>query len=132
MYTASNIAKGYYNKISKNHFLERVPLSKQILWTPYASFYMKKYSCFQKPFSAIIEEFVEHGLTIKWVKDYTTDTYKIKDKMTEDLKLEHIQGIFEICMGFYLIAFIIFLLEIFIGKFMVRYRANGSYYRRWW
>lgn len=99
--------------------MELIPLAKQRLWTAFLSIYLKKKSCFEPSFSAAIDRFAKHGLIVKWVRDFTATTYKKDDKIPQPLTLQQIQGIFLICMGFYIIAIIIFILEI-----VINYRKN--------
>lgn len=125
VFITSDVAKGYYNKMSMDSFIESIPLSKQKLWTAYLTIHMQKTSCFRKPFSDLITKFHQHGLVRKWVLDYTVTNYKLNDKRPQVLRLEHIQGIFYMCFGLYVVACLIFLCEVYWQHFqMYRKRQN--------
>lgn len=42
VYVTSEIAKYYFNRFTRDNFIERIPLSKDRLWTAYINFYMQK------------------------------------------------------------------------------------------
>lgn len=117
VYVTSDIAKGYYNKVSKGGFVERISISKEKLWTSYLSLYMSKTSCFNRPFNDIISIFIQHGFMQKWVLEYMVNHSTGKDNHSQILKLEHIEGIFYMCIGFYCVAFITFMCELWLGRF---------------
>lgn len=116
VYVTTDVAKGYYNQISKDHFINLIPLSKKKLWTAYISFFMQKPSCLEGSFSAAITKFRIHGFIKKWIKDDTARNLKLIDKSPLILKLEHIIGIFYMCSGLYFVAFITLLIEILLAK----------------
>lgn len=118
VYVTSEIAKYYFNRFTRDNFIERIPLSKDRLWTAYINFYMPKTSCLERPFSDIIRKLIKHGLVRKYIMDYTDTTgSRPSERDQQILTLEHIQGIFYICFGLYSVAFIIFLFEVLIGRF---------------
>lgn len=116
VYVTSDISMAYFNKLSRGRQNDLVPLSKEKLWTAYLTIFLHKQSCLTASFNPAIEKFTEHGFFTKWTKDYTVANGMRNIDAPQILMLHQIQGIFHLCAGLYILAIIVFLVEIISVK----------------
>lgn len=87
--------------------------------------FLKKDSCLLKQFNLHIHNLASTGLLKFWGEKYLEDySRKIpQQKVPEKLTLSHLEGILYVCVVFYSISFLVFLLEVILWKIQQRLRS---------
>lgn len=106
----NDVIINYFNYISKSTY--RIDYTRDVVRPNAPVFFFNKHSMLTWMFNRKIEICQESGLVLHWTAQYTHSRMKNNQKQPKKLGIESILAALEISAVLYLIAFIIFIMEI--------------------
>lgn len=114
VFFTNDVTVNYYNLINKSW--RKVRYTRDVVRPHTPVFYFRKSSILTVMFDKKIELCNESGLTIHWIEKYKGKLRRSKFRKPSKLEMVSIMAILQISAALYLIAFIVFLMEIFSHK----------------
>lgn len=107
---ANHLSWKYFNLVNSPH--RRLGFTKDRLLMYSPVFYFRKKSVLKEVFNEQLQRLREIGLTQYWIKKYIDDRIvKRHQREPKRLQIKSIFAAFEICIIFYFISFVVFILE---------------------
>lgn len=80
--------------------------------------YFNKASFYLRPFNTQLQKFASNGLLQHWIDKYRHVEYRrtVSEKLPAVLTYQQLEGIFYICGALYVMAIVVFILEIIIAN----------------
>lgn len=107
----NEISVNYLNHMNKSS--RQIEFTRDALRTIDPVFYFQKHSILTRMFNEKIQICQESGLTKRWISQYTHKLKKVEHKEPKKLGMPSVIAILKISAAMYLLAFIVFLLEMF-------------------
>lgn len=113
LFTSDLVAKYF---IYKNEDQNKIGYTINIIRPFSPVFFFSKHSMLTWIFNKKLESTIESGLIVHWIADYEGKINRNNEKKLKKLSITSILTILQITAAMYIIAFIVFLMEIFSYK----------------
>lgn len=131
--TSTSTYLSYYNLQHARDGQALTTVRKRFCLMP-LSIYLRRHSYLTRPINEQILNLFANGLILSWSKIFVNDRFLRPEKMKtllhepRRLSMLQIEGAFQICGCLYCIAFLVFLLELFISRLEEQRRLYLYYY----